>query len=411
MIEFLRLNARWLSGGLLLIFANGFGQTWFIALFAGQIRADHGLSDGQWGLLFSVATIAAAGLLLLRGGLADTIPLGRLAALTTLAFSVACLGMAFANSLWLLGLSLFGLRFCGQSMMGHIAITAMGRWFRARRGQAVAIVNMGHPAAKAFWPLPAALLLTACGARLTWIAIAVLLAFVVAPAAWWLMSRSRAPQGNLAVSGGAAGIGGRHWTRPEMLGNWLFYALLPQMLTGAFVITSIYFHQVHVAEMRGWSLAAMTPAYGASAVTAVIASLAAGWASDRYGPEGLLPFSPLPLGAGVLMVWAGTSVGSWIVALGMMGFNMGLGATLWGALLPRIYGTRHLGSVRSLVTTIMVVSSAVGPAITGALIDAGAPLTGQCLVMGLWGLALSALGLFLSRRIARAIAAAPPETT
>ena len=407
MVSFLRGNLRWLAGGLLLMFTNAFGQAWLISLFAGEIKSAHGLSDGDWGVLFSIATLASAALLFYGGSLADTIPLSRLAVGTSLLYALACVGMAFAGTLWLLALSLFALRFAGQSMFGHIAMTAMGRWFRARRGQAVAIVNLGNPAAKAFWPLPAALMLVAFGDRITWLAMAAFLAIVVTPSLAWLMSRSRAPQGRLEADLGTPGLGGRHWTRAEALHHWLFPALIPQMMTGGFIVTSAYIHQVHIGEVNGWSLASMAPGYTFSALTAVLAAFVAGWVSDRWGAEKLLPWSPLPLGLGILMIGSVDGVWGWIVGFTLIGFNMGIGGTLWGALLPRLYGTRHLGSVRSLMTVFMVASSAIGPAVTGLLIDAGVPFSVQCLWMGAWCLGLCAVSFLILRRLSVETAAIP----
>jgi len=42
-----------------------------------------------------------------------------------------------------------------------------------------------------------------------------------------------------------------------------------------------------------------------------------------------------------------------------------------------IYGTAHIGAVRSLVTAALVAASALGPGIAGYLIDTGAPITVQ----------------------------------
>lgn len=49
MLSFLAENRRWLATGILLALGACLGHTWFIALFAGEIRAEFGLSDGQWG--------------------------------------------------------------------------------------------------------------------------------------------------------------------------------------------------------------------------------------------------------------------------------------------------------------------------------------------------------------------------
>ena len=47
------------------------------------------------------------------------------------------------------------------------------------------------------------------------------------------------------------------------------------------------------------------------------------------------------------------------------------------ALWAEIYGTAHLGTIRALVTSALVLASALGPGLAGSLIDAGIPLTTQ----------------------------------
>jgi MFS family permease len=70
-LSFLQSNARWLLAGILLAFLSSFGQTFFISVFAGQIRAEFGLSDGDWGWAYTAGTAASAALMLWAGGLAD----------------------------------------------------------------------------------------------------------------------------------------------------------------------------------------------------------------------------------------------------------------------------------------------------------------------------------------------------
>jgi sugar phosphate permease len=400
MIEFLRLNARWLAPGFLMTFASAFGQTWFIALFAGDIKAAHGLTDGAWGGLYTAATLAAAGLLFLRGGLADTMPMARLAAIVALVFAAAALAMATSGSLVVLGLAVFALRFCGQGMFSHIAMTTMGRWFVAQRGRAVSVVTLGHAAGEMVLPILTVALIGAIGWRTSWVVVAAVLALAVAPAAAVLFARGRLPRGALDTGVSAAGLGGRHWTRGDALRHWLLPALLPFVLTPGFIGTVVYFHQVHIAEVKGWTLAAMARGYPVYATATILAALAAGRACDRIGAERLLPILLVPMAAGVTLIGPVEGVGGWIVALGLLGVTQGLSAALWGAFLPAVYGTRHLGSVRSLVTTVMVFSTAIGPGITGLLIDLGVDFPRQCLTMGLWCLGLSVAALAIRRRLA-----------
>ncbi len=64
-------NAAWLGAGVLLTFLSSFGQTFFISVFAGEIRAAFGLSHGAWGGLYSLGTLVSAVVMIWAGGLTD----------------------------------------------------------------------------------------------------------------------------------------------------------------------------------------------------------------------------------------------------------------------------------------------------------------------------------------------------
>ncbi|MBK5928504.1 MFS transporter [Rhodobaculum claviforme] len=405
MRQFLIANRHWLGFGFLLTFASAFGQTWFISLFAGDIKDRFGLTDGGWGLVYTVATLASAALLLSRGGVADTVRPARLAPLMALGFAASGLAFAFTPGLWVLMLALVGLRFCGQGMFSHMAMTAMGRWFRARRGRAVSIANLGHSAGEAVLPIVAVALIAALGWQATWVLVAGVLVLAVAPALATL-GRERTAQ-SAAVATEAPGMGGRHWTRADALRHWLFPALLPILLTPGFIGTVVFFHQVHIAEVKGWTLAQMAPGYVVFAVLSVVSGLAAGWAADRFGPHRLLVGLLVPTGLGVALIGPAEAVGTWFVALGLIGMTQGIGASLWGAFWPAVYGTRNLGSVRALATVVMVVSTAIGPGLTGLLIDAGIDFPAQGLGLGIWCAGLCVLALAVQSSAALGVACAP----
>lgn len=400
MFNFLKSNLRWLGTGFLLTFASAFGQTWFISLFASTIKAEHGLTDGAWGSLYTVATLCAAGLMFWRGSVADTVPLSRLAPVMALVFAVACAGMAATGSIWILGISLFLLRFCGQGMFSHIAMTAMGRWFEATRGKAVSLANLGHPAGEIIVPILIVFSIAVFGPRPAWLGTAAVLALVIAPLLWILLRNDRAPRGH-ARAANTPGLKGRQWKRRDAAQHWLLPALLPVLLTPGFISTVTFFHQAHIAEVKGWTLALMAPGYSAFATATVASALIAGWAADRLGPHRLLPILLLPMGVGIALLAPSGHVVAWYAALGFIGITQGISTTLWGVLLPAVYGTQHLGSIRSLTMTIMVISTAIGPGITGILIDHRINFPVQSLFMGGWCLLLALGCWMISRRLAR----------
>jgi sugar phosphate permease len=401
MLRFLTENLRWLATGFLLAIGSSFGQTYFISLFAGEIRETYGLSDGDWGLLYTGATLCSAMLLLGKGGWADTVPLSRLAPIIAAVFAGAALLMALGTQVWMLVTAVFLLRFCGQGMFTHIKATAMARWFVATRGRAMAITNLGYPLGESLLPVPVLLLAAWIGWRMTWGVTAVVIALVVLPLLTWLLSQDRSPAGQAAISG-SPGLGARHWQRPEVLRHWVFWALVPFFLTPGFIGTVIFFHQVHVSEVKGWSLTAMATGYATYAATTIATSFVAGWVADRFGPALLLPVAVLPMALGMTLLGPATQVADWVLVLSCIGVTQGMVGAIAGTLLPYLYGTDHLGSVRGIVTAIMVLSTAIGPGVTGLLIDAGITFPEQGAAMAVWCVVLSLALIPVVRHVRRA---------
>lgn len=381
----LRFEARWLSCGFLLMFWSSFGQTFFIALFAGHLKTDLSLSDGQFGSLYAIGTLVSACALIGAGKLVDQLPIRWLAAGVLAGLAVTCLGMASVTSAWMLGLVLFGLRFFGQGMTTHVAMTAMGRWFNRKRGRAVAIATLGFPVGEAVLPLVAVAAIGLIGWRLTWVAGAMALLALPIPLLIMLLKRERTPTtGRDGAAGPTPEPPRREWTRGEVLRSPLFYMLMPGILAQAFIQTGIFFNQVTIVELKGWQLSWFAASFPLLAAVGVVTALASGWLVDRFGARRLLPAFLVPLGLATLLL---TYVSSpWVlpVAMALIGITGGSSGTIQGALWAELYGTRNLGAIRSVAAATQVFASALSPGLIGILLDAGVALEAQLLVMAVY---------------------------
>jgi MFS family permease len=399
-LRFIRENARWLAAGGLLTLSSSFGQTYFIALSSGHIREEFGLSHAGWGAIYTIGTLASAVMLIYVGRLADTLRIRTLAAFVLVGFTFMCLAMASVVHWLMLIPVVFGLRFCGQGMMSHLALTAMGRWFRAQRGRAVSVASTGFAIGEGFLPFVFVALAVSIGWRHAWMLAALALLTVTLPLTLWLLKQERTPQ-SFAESHDSAGLGGRHWTRREALRHWLLWALLPGIVAPSFMITAVFFLQVHLAEIKGWPLAAYVALYPLYSLATVSSNLAAGIGIDRFGSLRLLPVYLLPLAGGLAVL--GTAQTFWAapLALCLIGISQGCSQAMIGALWPEYYGTRHLGAIRAMAVSTMVISSAVGPGLSGWLLDTGIGLEVQCLWMAAYLIAVSCLFLFISKAAER----------
>lgn len=386
MLAFLRQNAPWLMAGMLMTFSSSFGQTFFIALFGGEIRAEFNLSNGDFGGLYLLGTLASAAVMVFAGKVVDIYTPRKVGAVALLGVVAACLMMAGAGSLPLLVLAIFMLRFFGQGMMSHTAMTAMGRWFDATRGKAVSISNTGHQIGEALLPLLVVLLLALFNWRQVWMIFAVAILLSAIPALWILLGRDRVPQNTASIQ---PSVPVRQWSRKELLRDPLFWFASLGFLSPPFISTSIFFHQVYMVELKGWELSWFASGFSIYAMVTLFSGLATGFCVDRFSARTLLPFFLFPLAAALLVLGFTDSPWSIPLVFVLLGLNGGGFSTLFGALWPELYGVRHLGDIRSLILALMVFASALGPGVVGWLIDYGIALESQFVAMSAYCIVIS----------------------
>lgn len=375
MFRFIIQNSRWLAAGALLTLMSSFGQTYFISIFAGEIRTTFNLSHGDWGTIYGFGTFASAIAMVWAGGLTDIMRVRRLGPIVLAALAASCLLMAFNPWVALLPVVIFCLRFAGQGMSTHIATVGMSRWFAANRGKALSIANLGFSIGEATYPL----LVVALMVFFAWQGIWVLAAFVAVlsiPTLFWLLREERSPQ-SMATEGQSVGMNGRHWTRNQALVHPLFWFMMPAFLGQSAFNTAFFFLQVHFAEIKGWDhlqLVAMFPAYTGVAIGSMILS---GILIDKIGTSRLIPYFQLPMILAFVIFAYSQSLSAALVGFVFLGLTSGANATLPNAFWAEHFGTKHLGSIKATAAAAMVLGSAIGPAITGVLLDLGFSLEAQ----------------------------------
>lgn len=369
LLDYLSHNGRWLAAGGLLTFLSGFGQTFFISIFAGEIRTEFGLSHGAWGGIYSLGTSVSAGVMIWAGALTDMFRVRVLGPVILVGLAAACIVMSVTTVIWALPIAIFLLRFFGQGMSSHIAVVAMTRWFTATRGRALSIATLGFALGEAVMPVLFVALLGIFNWRSLWVAGAVVCLTGV-PILMLLLRQERTPQ-SMAQGSASAGMNGRSWTRTNALGHPLFWFMVPALLGPSAFGTAFFFHQVHFAEIKGWAhveLVALFPIYTGMSIAAMIVS---GWALDRLGTVRLMPFYQLPLVFAFLTFSAATTTGGALFGFLFLAMTSGANSTLPNAFWAEFYGTANIGAIKAMAAAVMVLGSAIGPGITGVLIDLG----------------------------------------
>ena len=364
----------------MLTLMSGFGQTYFISIFAGEIRETFDLTHGEWGGIYTLGTGASAAVMVWAGALTDKYRIRTLAMVILPMLMIACFFMAGFSAVWMLPIVIFSLRFAGQGMMSHLAVVAMSRWFVAARGRALSIAGLGFSVGEAFLPMLFVSLLVLFDWRMLWV-VAGIAAILGLPVLLGLLRSERTPQ-SFAESDQSLGMQSHHWTRGEAIRHPLFWMMFPALLGPSAFSTAFFFHQVHFAELKALShfeLVSLFPIYTGGSILMMMIS---GWLLDRFGTPRLIPWYQVPLGIAFVVFGLTNSLGAIVVGILFMAATAGANATLPNAFWAEFYGTKHLGAIKALAAAIMVLGSAIGPGVTGYLIDFGVGLEAQFVWVG-----------------------------
>ncbi len=377
-LELFRANHRILSFGILLVFFSSFGQTFVVSLYIPSIVDHFGITRSLFSGMYAVATLLSAGTLIFIGKKIDHIPLKRFTLFVIAGILLACLLMAVSWHLAVVFLAIYLLRFFGQGLLSHTAMTTMSRYFVRARGKALGIAYLGFPMGEAILPLAVAGGISLFGWRETLLLSAALILLVLFPLGMRLISGfdkdmiredKKAKPLIIKLPGETDG---RIWKQREVFRSPWFLLFAPTVFLVGFLQTSLFFFQTFIADYKGWSMEWMAGSIVAYAMTSFVFSIGAGPFIDRFGARRLFPFLLIPLGAGLLLLsWSAHSAITPLYWL-LVGITGGLNAPVLSALYAEMFGVRSLGAVRSMFTFVMVVSTALGPVVYSFFLDLGA---------------------------------------
>jgi MFS family permease len=149
-----------------------------------------------------------------------------------------------------------------------------------------------------------------------------------------------------------------------------FWILAPNLFVLAFVVTGLFFYQFAIAEFKGWTLEWMAVGLTFYAIAGSIAILFSGPLIDKYSARKFFPYYLIPFLVAIIFIWQIDDPLVIFPYMILMGASAGIGNSIMSALQVELFGAGYIGKVRSIFASIMVLSSAIGPAIYGVIVDA-----------------------------------------
>ena len=374
-------------------FCSSFGQTFFLGIFNPFIREDLNLSHSEFGGIYSAATLVSSLTIIWLGKKIDDFKLRNFAIFVCISLFFAAVFMSQLSSLVHLLLAIFFLRLFGQGLMSHTSSTAMARYFDKNRGKALGVAWLGLSFGEGILPGLVIFLLNYLVWKKIWITIAVFLIVFVLPLIVFLLKNFEDNSVEEEQSKKSENI--KNWTRQEVLKDLRFYFLLPAVLCPAFLITGIFINQIYLFENLNWGINFIAPSFTAYAIFSVISLQLSGFLIDKFSALKILPFYLIPMILGLLFSLLFKFALSPVVFFILMAITNGTSNVLLTSTWSEMYGTKHLGAIRSITVSLMVFSTSLSPFLFGHLIDFGFDAKDITLFMVIY--ALFSNGLLLLR--------------
>jgi len=275
-----------------------------------------------------------------------------------------------------LAVAFAALRFSGQGLLTMVSRTMVGRWFERGRGLVAAVsgpfVSFSFSAA----PLGLHALIGTLGWRQAWLAMAVAVGAGMS-AIGWLFYRDTPEQCGLRMYGASddtepdittpALPAQREFTRSEAVRTSAFWLVSLAIGNQALVGTGITFHIVDIGAEAGMAAETAVAVFLPIAVVSTLVGFAVGYAVDRVAVRTLI----MVMMIGEIGMFAGMAsfenTAIRIVTIVSWGLASGFYGPLTVAALPGFFGREHLGAIQGAHMMIIVIASALGPAMLAAL--------------------------------------------
>jgi OFA family oxalate/formate antiporter-like MFS transporter len=366
------------------------GQTSGIGLFTDSLIEALSITRTQLSVAYMIGTIISGLLLPFAGKLLDRIGVRLMSVLASMGLALSLLVLASVgrikdlfpsntdNYILPMAVASFAfllVRFFGQGNMTMVGRVAMGRWFNHWRGTATAIA--GVPIAFAFNAAPWILnkLINALGWQGACFLMAGLIGIIMTLTGL-LFFRDTPEECGLTMDGLTEDQAQRlprkqrhpvhrQFTRYEAIGTMSFWAFALGLAAHGLIVTAIAFHITSIGEEMGKTRDQAVMMFFYSSFISIPARFAISYLVDNTGFKlrYVLMFLASTIACYTLgLAWFNTPLG-WLTTTVGFGLSGGTWGVLCNVTFPRYYGRKHLGAISGLSMSVLVIASAVGPAL------------------------------------------------
>jgi sugar phosphate permease len=342
-----------------------------------------GMSRSQFGWAVTTRRLSAGISSYVIGRLLDRYGPRVFTVISAVVIGVALLGVSRATDPWHV-IALFGI--VGVSGLatpqGIVTSVPVAKWFRRKRGRALALSTTGLGIGGVVIVPVTQLLLDHLGWRTTWAVLAIIFMLLAIPVAALFLRRQpedmglevdgepEAPASASSSQGEVSDAPEAAWTVREALRTSTMWKLILVFGLAGLAQGGASVHRIpYWIEEQGFAPQVVSFSFSADAAGAATMALIAGWMADR-----------LPIRSIAMVSYLGFAIAIWLMLEGRnefflfgstitFGLSVGAGMIVHSYIFAAYFGRAFLGSIRGLVLPIILVSNGIGAPLVGYLHD------------------------------------------
>lgn len=366
------------------LFFSGPGQTYSVSIFINAYIADLGWSRSLISSLYSLASLTAGLSLFMIGRLIDRYGQRRMSVVIGLCLGLACLWNSASFGLVWTFIGFFMLRLFGQGSMTLIPSTLVPQWFIRQRGRAFSLMTLGVFTSSALVPILNVWMIQTWNLRIAWWIWGGLLIILFSPLSYYLI-RNKPEDVGLSPDGVSIKLHTpaslsydtkieiidteNNWTLAQAKKTKTFWFILLSTSVPALINTGLAFHLISILGERGFSPLNAAFILSLMAIIGFPVSLLAGFVLERVKVNYALAFVFLGEIIALLSLNHVNSMVS-VVFFGVMwGITGGFEHITLNMIWPTYYGRQHIGSIRAIASSFMIIGASIGPLPLGMAFD------------------------------------------
>ena len=354
------------------MFFSGLGQSFLLGQYFFHIKKDLSLTGTEISLAYSLGTLFASLNHSTIGTYIDKLSWTKSTLITISFIFLGQMILSFSKSTTSLFFGFYFLRCFGQMTLSSISGTLIGKVFGGHRGKFNTLASYGRSFAEGVLPSIIAFLISLYFWRISFIISGVFLIIVMIPITLFFGQKiGKDPLYNdkFALK--------KKFSKQTMKWRDLIFEEKKSLIIMfgnmilPFILTGIFIQQSDLAIDRHWDLKDAALGFVFFSLFQIIGHTILGVLIDKFGAFRLITFIPLPLFLGLCFLKIATSVEMFYLCMAFLGFSVGTQSSIINAFWAEVYGTRFLGRIKGMNSTMVVIGTAIAPLLFSYFLDKG----------------------------------------